>query len=327
MVVFRQRKTFLFVSAVVLLGAVLYATAGTKYQATMKVLVRRGRAEAPVSAGENAPLDLTRMGVTEEELNSEVELLRDDEVLRKVIEETGAGGRDWLHILHLGEGRPQRVERAARRLAQRLNVDPVKKTNLIAIRYAASDPQEGVRILRSVATAYIEKHTAVHRPTGDLRFFEKETDESKQQLEDSERALLQFTSSHSVVAAGQQRDLALQKLSELDINARQTKIELSETRQRVNELENLMSQLPERTTTQLRTADNAELLKAMKSSLLELEFKRTQLLTKFEPSHRLVQEIEQQISEANAAILGRRNLQFETRQQIRTVTTNGRKRS
>ena len=187
MVVFRQRKTFLFVSAVVLLGAVLYAIAGTKYQATMKVLVRRGRAEAPVSAGENAPLDLTRMGVTEEELNSEVELLRDDEVLRKVIEETGAGGRDWLHILHLGEGRPQRVERAARRLAQRLNVDPVKKTNLIAIRYAASDPQEGVRILRSVATAYLEKHTAVHRPTGDLRFFEKETDESKQQLEDSER--------------------------------------------------------------------------------------------------------------------------------------------
>ena len=72
MVVFRQRKTFLFVSAVVLLGAVLYAIAGTKYQATMKVLVRRGRAEAPVSSGENAPLDLTRMGVTEEELNSEV---------------------------------------------------------------------------------------------------------------------------------------------------------------------------------------------------------------------------------------------------------------
>ena len=106
----------------------------------MKVLVRRGRAQAPVSAGENAPLDLTRMGVTEEELNSEVELLRDDEVLRKVIEETGAGGRDWLHILHLGEGRPQRVERAARRLAQRLNVDPVKKTNLIAIRVRGIRP-------------------------------------------------------------------------------------------------------------------------------------------------------------------------------------------
>ena len=101
----------------------------------MKVLVRRGRADAPVSAAENAPLDLTRMAITEEELNSEVELLRDDEVLRRVVEETGIGGRDWLHFLRLSEGKAQRVERAARRLAKKLQVEPVKKTNLIAISY------------------------------------------------------------------------------------------------------------------------------------------------------------------------------------------------
>ena len=64
---------------------------GTKYQANMKVLVRRGRADAPLSVGENAPLDLTRLAITEEELNSEVELLRGDEVLRKVVRETGVG--------------------------------------------------------------------------------------------------------------------------------------------------------------------------------------------------------------------------------------------
>ena len=107
----------------------------------MKVLVRRGRADAPVSAAENAPLDLTRMEITEEELNSEVELLRDDEVLRRVVEETGVGGRDWFHFLRLGEGNAERVERAARRLARKLQVEPVKKTNLIAISYAADDPQ------------------------------------------------------------------------------------------------------------------------------------------------------------------------------------------
>ena len=84
----------------------------------------------------------------------------------------------------------------------------------------------------------------------------------------------------------------------------------------MNQLENLLSQLPERTTTQVRTADNAELLKAMKSSLLELEFKRTQLLTKFEPSHRLVQEMDKQISEANAAILG------EKESPVRDETTD-----
>jgi uncharacterized protein involved in exopolysaccharide biosynthesis len=83
------------------------------------------------------------MEVTEEELNSEVELLRDDEVLRRVVEETGTGGRDWFHFLRVGEGNAGRVERAARRLAQKLRVEPVKKTNLISISYAADDPPGG----------------------------------------------------------------------------------------------------------------------------------------------------------------------------------------
>jgi uncharacterized protein involved in exopolysaccharide biosynthesis len=60
--------------------------------------------------------------------------------------------------------------------------------------------------------------------------------------------------------------------------------------------------LPERTTTQVRVADNPELMKALKASLLDLELKRTQFLTKFEPNHRLVQELDQQIAQAKTAI-------------------------
>ncbi len=157
MVLFRQRWAFVCVGGVVLAAAVLYAFAGAQYQAKMKVLVRRGRADAPVSAAENAPLDLTRVAITEEELNSEVELLRDDEVLRHVAQETGMGGSDWLHFLRPGEGHAERVERAARRLGKKLQVEPMKKTNLIAISYSADDPQVAARVLQSVANAYLEK--------------------------------------------------------------------------------------------------------------------------------------------------------------------------
>lgn len=302
MVVFRQRRVFVCVSGIVLAAAVLYAFAGVKYQAHMKVLVRRGRADAPVSAQQDAPLDLTRLAMTEEELNSEVELLRDDEVLRKVVEANGLGGRDWFHFLRLNEGRPERVERAARRLAKNLQVEPVKKTNLIAVSYAADDPQQAARVLQSVANAYLEKHTVVHRPSGEFSFFDQQRGESRLQLEEAKGKLLQFTTRHGVVSAAQQRDLALQRLSEVDANYRQTRIELAETQQRVSELEALLPKLPERNTTQVRIADNPELLKALKSSLLDLKLKRTQLLTKFEPSHRLVQEVDQQIAQAEAAI-------------------------
>jgi polysaccharide biosynthesis protein PslE len=304
MVLFRQRRVFVCVSGLVLAAAILYALFGTKYEAQMKVLVRRGRADAPVSAGENAPLDLTRMAITEEELNSEVELLRDDDVLRTVVEQTGIGGRDWFHFLHMDEGHAERVERAARRLAKKLKVEPMKKTNLIAIRYAADDPQVAAKVLQSVANVYLEKHMAVHRPNGELRFFEQQTAESRRQLDESEQKLLRFTTRHAVVEAAQQRDLALQKLSDVEASARQTRIDLAETQQRVWELQDLVAKLPERTTTQVRTADNPELLKSLKASLLDLELKRTELLTKFEPNHRLVQEVDQQIAQARGTIAG-----------------------
>ena len=315
-VLFRQRRVFICVSALVFGAAIFYAVAGERYQARMKILVRPGRADAPVSAQENAPLDLTRLAITEEDLNSEVELLQDDEVLRKVVLENGLGGRDWLHFLRLGEGRDQRVERAARRLAKKLKVESVKKTNLIAVSYASDDPRRAATVLQSVASAYLAKHMTVHRPGGEVHFFEQETGESRRQLEEAKSRLLEFSQSHGVVEAAQERDLALQKLSELDASYRQTEIDLAGTRQQIVELETELAGMAERTTTQVHTADNPELLKALKSSLLDLQLKRTQLLDKFVPTHRLVQEVDQQIAQAQAAIAA------ETAAPVRDETTD-----
>jgi uncharacterized protein involved in exopolysaccharide biosynthesis len=313
---FRRRRVFVRVAALVLAGAAVYAAVGARYEAQMKILVRRGRADAPVSAGENAPLDLTRVAMTEEELNSEVELLRDDDVLREAVAPDAVNGRDWLHFLRPGEGAPQRVERAARRLGKKLVVEPVKKTNLITIKYAADDPQRAARILQSVANAYLKKHAVVHRPSGELQFFEQLTRDARRDLEQAEQTLRQFTAAHGVVAAAQERDLALQKLSEIDGSYRQTHIDMSETQQRVTELQKLLATLPDRTTTQVRIADNPELMKALKSNLLDLQEKRTQLLTKFEPTHRLVQEVDQQITQAEAAIAA------EMKSPLRDETTD-----
>jgi uncharacterized protein involved in exopolysaccharide biosynthesis len=54
--------------------------------------------------------------------------------------------------------------------------------------------------------------------------------------------------------------------------------------------------------TQQRTLDNPQLLQQMKSTLLTLELKRTELLSKFDANYRPVQEVEKQIRETHAAI-------------------------
>lgn len=302
MVLFRQRKAFVCVWVLVLGAASLYAAFGTKYQADMKILLRKGRADVPASAQQDAPLDVSRTAITEEEVNSEVELLQDYSVLRKVVQEAGLGGRNWLHFLHRGEGPPERIERATRHLAKRIKVEPIKRTNLIRISYSSDDPLQAAMVLQFMASAYLEKHTSVHHPDGETQFFDQQRSEARLQLEEAKGKLLQFTNRHGVVSAPQQRDLALQKLAEVEGQYRQTAIEVAETETRVRELVSLIAQLPERATSQVRIADNAELLKAMKSSLLDLQLRRTQLLTKFEPNHRLVEEVNHQIAEVKSAI-------------------------
>src|SRR4029077_17736105 len=51
-----------------------------------------------------------------------------------------------------------------------------------------------------------------------------------------------------------------------------------------------------------RISDNPELIKSLKASLLDLQLRRTQLLTKFEPSHPLVKEVDQQVAQTEATI-------------------------
>ena len=64
MVLFRQRKFFVGVSGLVFVLAVVYAFAGATYRAHVRVLVRRGRADPPVTAQPNAPPDFSRVEVT-----------------------------------------------------------------------------------------------------------------------------------------------------------------------------------------------------------------------------------------------------------------------
>jgi uncharacterized protein involved in exopolysaccharide biosynthesis len=303
---FRQRKIFVGVSGMVLVLAVVFAFAGATYRAHVRVLVRRGRVDPPVTAQPNAPPDFSRVEVSEEELNSEGELLKDDDVLRRVVEANDLAAHDWLGWLRPHEEQAARVERATKKLAGRLNVQAVKKTNLIAVSYDAPDPQLAARVLQSLSGIYLEKHMEVHRPAGQLRFFDRQTTESRRQLEEAKGKLVDFTRGHGVVMAAQQRDLVLHRLDDEEASYQQIQSEMSETGHRVQQLNAQLAILPERRTTQVRSADNAELLRALKATLLDLELKKTQLLTKFEPTHRLVQEVEQQIVEAKAAITAER---------------------
>ena len=306
-VMFRQRRIVLISFGIIFLSALLYGWLAPSYQAEMKLLVRKGRFDPLITSAPTPSPAFERAEISEEDLNSEVTLLHDEDILRAVVKATGlAEKNDFFSRIIRRDSEEVRVERAVRHLGERLKVEPIRKTNLIVVSYASSDPLQSERVLRSLSKAYLEKHLQLRRPSGELQFFDQQMAESKNSLDEAQHRLAHFIRSRGVVSAALERDLALQKLSDAEASRTQTQIAIADNSERVRTLQAKLNSMPPTRTAQVHTADNPLLLEKMKSKLLELELRHTELATEFKPSYRLVTQIEQQIADTKAAITSER---------------------
>ncbi|MGA8153270.1 MAG: hypothetical protein WB952_20120 [Terriglobales bacterium] len=301
-VIFRHRKAVLATFLLTFAAIVAYGFFAPSYQSEMRVILRRGRID-PVVTPTPSQGEFERPTVSEEEVNSEAELLQDDEILRSVVQNAGliSEGRSWFWNL-AGDNDDRRLARAVRRVSKRLTVEPLRKAALIAVRYRSSDPEQAASLLRSLASAYLERHHQVQRPSGEFNFFDQQVTQSRRSLQATELQLMEFMRDRGVVSAAQERDIALEKLSNADADHRQSQVAIAENQERIRTLQTKLSVLPKRTVMQIRNTDNPQLMERMKGRLLELELKRTELLTEYEPTYRLVREVDQEIAQAKAAI-------------------------
>jgi uncharacterized protein involved in exopolysaccharide biosynthesis len=296
---FRRPQLMIGSFTVVLAATMALALFSARYESHFKVLLRRGRFD-PVASGQPASsMDVSRPEVSEEELNSEVELLRDEDLLKQVVRMAGLIPSDSPPA-----DQPTEIERAARKLGRRLDVEALKKSNLIQVSYKDTDPQRGARIMTALSTAYMNKHTNLQRPSGEIQFFDQQTEESAKRLHHSEAEIVNFTRARGVVSAALERDIALQRLGDADAGYRQIDLDRVEAEHTIASLKEQIKAFPSRSVTLKRWADNSELLEKLKTHLLELQLQRTNLLTRFEPSYRPVLEIDQQIEQAKTSIAG-----------------------
>src|SRR6184192_3571128 len=296
---FRQKRlminTFLGIfSLVIVLAAIL----PRKYQSEMKILVRHERADNMVTPDREQPMQL-RTDVSEAELQSEAELVKSRDLLTKVVE--------TCHLQKAGDqsgsnADDEQTSRAVVKLERDLKVEPIKLTNLISVKYSSRDPQLAARVLNSLASLYLEKHLAMHRAPGEFQFFHQQAEEYRKALATAEAKLTDFSREQGVVSPGLEKEIAVRKLAEFEAEAKSAQATIAATRQSIRAVESQLATLPKRETTQVRTSDNPQLMERMKSKLLELELKRTELLTKFEPTYRPVQEVEEQIAQTREAI-------------------------
>jgi uncharacterized protein involved in exopolysaccharide biosynthesis len=293
----------LFCFLAVFIGATLMGILmPTSYQAHTEILVKRERVDPVISPGQAAPV-MVKEEVTEEELNSEVELLESDEVMQQVAVATGLNKRTSLLGKIFGrEDEAGKTAKAAKRLRGGLVVEPMKKTNLISITYSSGDPQLAAAVLKNLNDAYIRKHAEVNRPAGQFKFFDQEAERYKKELSDAETQLSQFAGENGGVAPLLARDQTLTRLTDFTATLSSTRAEMAATEQKIRTLEGQSGAMPSNITTSSRKTDDAQVLQQMKSMLMTLELKRTELLTKYQPTYPLVTEVDKQIADTRTSI-------------------------
>jgi uncharacterized protein involved in exopolysaccharide biosynthesis len=303
-VVSRRRK-LMAIAFFTMLAAVVAVTlvVGDKYQSEFKVLVKP-RIDPIVSTDGAAASRIE--AVTEEETNTEVVLLKSRDLLAKVValyHLDAPGTHPWSGLLEKLQGGPEtRTDRAIRHLASNLTVEAVKKSNVIDVSYSSNDPVLTARVLKTLSDLYMAKHVKLHETQGAYDFFAQQASDYKAVLAKAEEDLTQFSHAYSTAAPQEERDLMLQKMADIRVLQAQNAAAVESAYERYKSLQTELSKTPSRMVTQVKSADNAMLMGQLKTTLLNLELKRTDLAMKYAPNYPAVKEVDDQIAQARAAI-------------------------
>ncbi len=310
---FRQKRVMIAGFLLLALASVFFALAvSNSYEAHMEILVNRDRVDPIVTTEAPSQLMIPASAVTEEEINSEAELLRSRDVLEKVALENGLAEKEkhsW-HRIFVKQNDGEYLSLAVQHLVKKLKIETPTKTNLISVSYASADPQVAYGVLNSLATAYVEKHVAVHRPVGSYEFFTKEADKYRIALADSEAQLASFGMEQGVVAPDVERTDMAQVVATAVGSLHQAEQTIAADQQRVQNDKVQMDKTPERSLTQQATNASDSLMQQLQANLLAAQVKRTQLAAKYDPSYPLVREADQEIAETEAAITKAENSKY-----------------
>src|SRR5215472_17496948 len=310
---YRRRRTFAWCFATIFLGAIVAAAILPKrYESELKILVHRERADPLVTAQQTAAMEQNLPSLTEEDINSEVALLRSEDLLENVVVACGLQNArntsfvdellGWILPPRTLDDEQTRIRKAAEKLGRELRIEPVKKSFIISVTYPSSDPQFAAQVLNTVGNLYLAKHAAVHRPSNASDLFDREAERYRKALEDSETALAEFNRNSGLVTSQSEKDSAVPKLAEFELDMRQTEAAIPAAQEHVRSLQALLANTPPRITTQLHSSDNGALMQQLRSSLVSLEQQRVDLANKYAPGDRMVREVDTQIGQVKAAI-------------------------
>ncbi len=285
-----------------------------KYEATMSILVSRERVDPQINPSDKSP-EITQTSISDEEFNSELEVIKSIEVIKGVVKELDLVNNrlpkqdTWLDNLRgrvksslygfsaraksekTGESDEFEIEKTVNRIDANLEVVPIKKSRIIKVSYTDTDPLRAKKTLEKIYQKYVELHVQINDKPAAAQVFNEQTDKFDQKLSAATSALKQFDQKNGVTGAeiGTQRELLLKQFYDAQAQTNAARTEIGETEKRIIDLKEKIAVQPE----SIQTGSVSKYVGAldrMKEELVGLEQQRTQLLQKYQPTSRFVRD-------------------------------------
>jgi uncharacterized protein involved in exopolysaccharide biosynthesis len=295
------RRRWLLMAVVWILAMACVAVAlkywPREYTSGAKFLVKTARQDLLVGPNESSASSY-REGVSEEMLNTELELLRSWDILTQVVNELN------LNQPFIDQGKPPEIatELATHSLFQTLNASTLRKTNVVQVSYTTRDPELAAAVVQHIADAYLAAHLTMHSSPGTYELFKAQAAEASTDLRSAEEELAMLARTSNLLVLDTQKQEALKMVGDLDtqLNTLNAEMREQQTRARIAELH--QARTSQRVSTVRRNVPAQASVEHLHTMIVELTNKRTQALTRYQPTDRLVVEIDKQIADTSAAL-------------------------
>src|SRR5574337_1185562 len=223
------------------------------YRASATLMVTSERAHIAVSPDANSGSVVDRM--TEQDLNSEAELLRSLPLVREVLdpyrdklpEDQPHGVRRVIAALGQLFAWPQRLyqrlhhvappspfERWVDAVAKHVMVTPIAKSDLIEVAYESGNPQWSARFINDLTEHHLARRARRDQLSEPQRFFLEQRELLNKKVIDAETALREFARANGIDSDPAQRKALRAQVIDLEKNLGKAETELAESSARAN---------------------------------------------------------------------------------------------
>jgi len=323
-IVFKSKRQivlfFVGCFAAVVVGTFLMTTT---YRATAQVLIKVGwdNLYIPETGNTNPVFNMRQ----EEQINSEIEILKSRTISEKVVAAIGPlvlypklGNSSWFSLSSFLPGRDadkDPAEEALAALEKNLQIEAIKKSNVIEVTFDHPDPQMAATVANAIVDEFLNRRIDLYRAPQSHEFFKEQAEFLKEKLNRTEASFQALKEQHNVTDLKNQQGLLLNRIvavrSDLE-SAASREVELA---RRIDNLRAQLAKLSQPTPQGKQANPNEFLISSLGRRLADLQIEEQKLSTKYTDENRTLRSVREeialvrkQIAEKEAKLYGRTTL-------------------